>query len=1226
VGSGVGSCGLREGTMGAGREAEQPMSSAGSDIRVRPDDPRTADGVQAVGIEDSDGVPSEESGIIPGTERSAVTAGAEESGISVRPESANGQRLTGGSSTEVGATQSTVTSRGNPFAMLARHGEVMQDMAQEMLVDMRQPLARGLSTVMKTFKDLTQDVVEVIRIVAVEVDLPADVPAEPFHIELTMEGPGRRLCCRRHRSEVYGTFRFPLENAGGGVLRSSFVNCDCRVLALCRRRGALRLEMNLRGEASSSRKFSQTPRRRQSAPTILARYCSTIPTHSETPEMHVRATAAEYLAHRYHLSHHHTSLDESTVRVTLRVLESDQVFDISRCQPSSHMKIMGYNEWKPTTGKQWSAVWKSPWRDEDLINWTSLLNTMTTEMKNDVIITYQTLFAQSSRHAPWRPKLSPAEEEAHDLRVLFLKRLFLCLAACKLTFCTEENGTNMRPWPFPLASALAHGNRILVRLDGVHWHDFLNLLLFGDPKAHHWTSEDVPSPFWARWAATHAIGLHPNSRLYERRLKSGSAFKNVKDGFLGHHLGMDLPIGGLGNRAPPCKHGPLFVGSAGVPFRRNAGGVDVKYMEDIQHGHLYLRWDDFGVTTVPVLAAEGSRSSTPAPLADPGVASLEGGGRTSRASTASRLSTQMSRGMTQGSVATPSVATPRDKPMTPSCYGDEEWVQVPAIRSVEDLQAVLSHHGYGEVSRSQEGSVQLHQLLVEDGELALQSNVEGCLRLRGVIIHLVLEQQIDGEHKVLVHRAADAVADPSPGEDHEQNWMAEARHGLQRAFSNVPVALQAMNLMRSERVSGQGSQSASPSGGGAARRSASHRQVEDPRMAAVVRRRHEPWKEAMRRLCQTQLRLGGEATEKILERCSRAMTGMVSTPNRVKEEEEMYIYSCDGPPSLCHHHRGFGSLPLEYQAYRFTFIVNKSDRQIFQSLCQAGFETVEHSQNLSNFGEGLQGRRGSIFRTWQWMSRHEATELQVAGLEPPEERLHIVQGSETLSAILIGIENSAPHKESLFGGKHGINGASKDVSPFGVRKWRDYRKGGQEVPADLGGMRMHIDQRSFEGLVELCNSAPLHRPSAGWVSTPQGKRERQLFRALLMASDEEAEEVLREHLQFGRPVMFHYTGTMVLDSDVRERSQFRASSCGQASSQRSLYSINRSRSEADPDDSDDDDDDDEDTGPMGVPTQSGSGHTPSGSGHTTSATLDSEAGNGGGGEPQDSFVPISVEV
>jgi len=723
----------------------------------------------------------------------------------------------------------------------------------------------------------------------------------------------------------------------------------------------------------------------------------------------------------------------------------------------------------------------------------------------------------------------------------------------------------------------------------------------------------VPSPFWSRWAATHAVCLHPdNSRLYEKRLQTKSALKNVKDGLLGHHLGMDLPLGGLGNHAPTGVHGPLFIGPAGVPYRKLSCNQDEhpRYLEEVQHGHLYLRWDDFGVTNVPVLAVEHGNGNS----GRMGNRSRSGSGRKhflSRRTSTSSTSSNLSNG---GRVSTPGdgrVNTPTNSgpitpitPITPGggpaegqgvscaqsrtlCGSSEEWMQLPTVRSIQDLEAVLLEHGYHDVAKSRDSLARLYRLLVEDSELALQSDGDGRLRLRGVVIHLIIRHQEDGgEEKVLVHLGAEAEADPTL--QREEGWFQDtldemrrgiedaedgardavnmarnAVQGLQQSLTSLTLhwhseqegppsqpqvargsgateettAVAGTSAATAVQATGQELQpeavSSMPSDGGYVDAVEPPTHVEDPRVPSMLRRRHESWTEALRRLCQSQFQLESMAAEELIRHCSRSMSGDLS----VNPEDELCIYACDGPATLCHHHHGGYDIdiPVEYQAYRFTYRIGKKSRSHFERLLQATSTSVELSQCLDNFGGRMQGSRGTITRSWAWLSQAEAEERGVAGLSIPEERLHITHETEPLSAVLIGIENSAPHKESFFG-KHGMNGASNDSSPFGSRKWRDYRRGGQEVPADIGGMRVSIDQKAFDDFVHLCNSALLSKPSQGYIDDAQARNEKQLFRDLLASSDEEAETVLRTQLQFGRPTQHYQTGTMVLDSVVRERS------------------------------------------------------------------------------------------
>jgi hypothetical protein len=224
---------------------------------------------------------------------------------------------------------------------------------------------------------------------------------------------------------------------------------------------------------------------------------------------------------------------------------------------------------------------------------------------------------------------------------------------------------------------------------------------------------------------------------------------------------------------------------------------------------------------------------------------------------------------------------------------------------------------------------------------------------------------------------------------------------------------------------------------------------------------------------------------------------------------------------------------VEYLAYRFVVPLKKKDMALFSNLCQPYFDTTESHCHLTNFGNQNSAVIGHITRRFKWMGREEAESKGAVGLTPPEEHLHIVRELGRLSALLIGIEGSAPHKENLFGGKHTAAAASADLTPWGGRKWRDYRSAGQEVPADLGGMRVDIDEAGFRNWTSLCEKANLCRPSQGHRESC--REEKKLFRGLLSGADDEIARVLRDRLHFGISNVMHQTGTRVLDDNIRER-------------------------------------------------------------------------------------------
>uniref|UniRef100_A0A7S2PGM2 Uncharacterized protein n=1 Tax=Zooxanthella nutricula TaxID=1333877 RepID=A0A7S2PGM2_9DINO len=112
--------------------------------------------------------------------------------------------------------------------------------------------------------------------------------------------------------------------------------------------------------------------------------------------------------------------------------------------------------------------------------------------------------------------------------------------------------------------------------------------------------------------------------------------------------------------------------------------------------------------------------------------------------------------------------------------------------------------------------------------------------------------------------------------------------------------------------------------------------------------------------------------------------------------------------------------------------------------------------------------------------------------------------------MLVGIESSAPLKEDVFGAQHATDGKSKEISAFGKRKWRDYRKGGQEVPAELGGARVTFNAGTFQRLVQVCDAANLSKPSDGTSLSQES--EQRLFKSLLVAPDKDISDILEDQL------------------------------------------------------------------------------------------------------------------
>lgn len=143
-----------------------------------------------------------------------------------------------------------------------------------------------------------------------------------------------------------------------------------------------------------------------------------------------------------------------------------------------------------------------------------------------------------------------------------------------------------------------------------------------------------------------------------------------------------------------------------------------------------------------------------------------------------------------------------------------------------------------------------------------------------------------------------------------------------------------------------------------------------------------------------------------------------------------------------------------------------------------------------------------------------------------------------LCGILIGIEGCAPGKSSIFGGSHGASAVSQDYSAFGKKKWRFYRQGGQEVPADIGGIHVVVNEELFEDFKNVTRRIPLSKPSFhrdGYKPSPDMSTEREFFRQILQSSDGECEQLLKELVEppYHRP-MWRGQG-MLFDQSVAVR-------------------------------------------------------------------------------------------
>jgi len=418
-----------------------------------------------------------------------------------------------------------------------------------------------------------------------------------------------------------------------------------------------------------------------------------------------------------------------------------QAFELAKCQPVMNKY---QDEWHPQDASAWQDLWSSPWAPSHLASSSALILSMTTEMKRDAILLYQTMFAQNIHDKPLLEWSSGIEQRLFDNRLFFLKRLMICLAMCQVCFTDKENSSELEVWPYPLASLLCHGGRLLVRLHGVQPHEFVNFLLLGDADCWNWERQGIPSPLYSRIAGSHGVKLDQFSQLVETKLKGTNALS-----LSGHHVGMDLPVGGLGNPtpkpeavgglgnpSPKSEADNMKVGPAGVPFKRD--GKKCIPVGAIQHGHLYVRLDDFGSRPLRRLSLNNTRYHDKDPQA------------TQTADFLSTLSSQT--GFDHG----------------------ESWDKLNTrVDTLEKLEQLLVEGSCEALATDQDRLGLLFKYAVEESELTIERNSRGELRCRGAVVFLTIEAEGEGSHLVLVYAGAQAAGESSDGKCDRQGQIKQ---------------------------------------------------------------------------------------------------------------------------------------------------------------------------------------------------------------------------------------------------------------------------------------------------------------------------------------------------------------------------------------------------------------------------------------------------------------------
>jgi hypothetical protein len=197
------------------------------------------------------------------------------------------------------------------------------------------------------------------------------------------------------------------------------------------------------------------------------------------------------------------------------------------------------------------------------------------QFEKDREMILNTLFPANPNLEKIQKILSPGDLKLVEEKKRFFKKLILLITFGDLAYTPNDNDyKNLKPWPFPVASTLCHGQRILLQYFGNS----------KEPLEYLGGGRELPV-FKERIAASHDVDLNKEGEPIEVKLKGlvGGA-KNIAAGIAGNHLGCSIPLGGLGN----INYQGNIIGPNGHSLDAN-----FKLIPDTQHGHIYMRIDQF---------------------------------------------------------------------------------------------------------------------------------------------------------------------------------------------------------------------------------------------------------------------------------------------------------------------------------------------------------------------------------------------------------------------------------------------------------------------------------------------------------------------------------------------------------------------------------------------------------------------------------------------------------
>jgi hypothetical protein len=212
------------------------------------------------------------------------------------------------------------------------------------------------------------------------------------------------------------------------------------------------------------------------------------------------------------------------------------------------------------------------------------------QMQRDVRFMYATLFPDASRATLLEDSIKLANpngvpleltREATQKRTRFLGRLFLAMALGGMKYTLKEDDRNaLLDWKWPLATALAHGQRVVFEFHGGYTDAALYDLLVNGATTLPRDTAGIANDPYGRTFSSHGISYETKAgatRVVEEK-RSLLDPRQVSSSAWGENHGINLPVGGYGN----VRLDGALVGPCGYAVDNRTHKVDTKS----QHGHL----------------------------------------------------------------------------------------------------------------------------------------------------------------------------------------------------------------------------------------------------------------------------------------------------------------------------------------------------------------------------------------------------------------------------------------------------------------------------------------------------------------------------------------------------------------------------------------------------------------------------------------------------------------